>query len=160
MKNHINAIKDKYIIPTETSDQAIMFIPAEAIFAELTSYHEDIMEYAQKHQVWIASPTTLLSTLTMIQTIVKNMERDEQTSIILEELRKLGEEFKRYDERWDKLNRAIVSVSKQADLVDKTSKKISQKFSNIKDAKFDLIEEDQDEVIEIDEVQEDLEDES
>lgn len=160
VKNHINAIKDKYIIPTETSDQAIMFIPAEAIFAELTSYHEDIMDYAQKHQVWIASPTTLLSTLTMIQTIVKNMERDEQTSIILEELRKLGEEFKRYDERWDKLNRAIVSVSKQADLVDKTSKKISQKFSNIKDAKFDLIEEDQDEVIEIEEDQEDLEDES
>ena len=143
VKNHINAIKDKYIIPTETSDQAIMFIPAEAIFAELTSYHEDIMDYAQKHQVWIASPTTLLSTLTMIQTIVKNMERDEQTSIILEELRKLGEEFKRYDERWDKLNRAIVSVSKHADLVDKTSKKISKKFSNIKDAKFDLIEDDQ-----------------
>jgi DNA recombination protein RmuC len=160
VKNHINAIKDKYIIPTETSDQAIMFIPAEAIFAELTSYHEDIMDYAQKHQVWIASPTTLLSTLTMIQTIVKNMERDEQTSIILEELRKLGEEFKRYDERWDKLNRAIVSVSKQADLVDKTSKKISQKFSNIKDAKFDLIEEDQEEVNEIEEDQVDLEDES
>jgi DNA recombination protein RmuC len=158
VKTHINAIKDKYIIPTETSDQAIMFIPAEAIFAELTSYHEDIMDYAQKHQVWIASPTTLLSTLTMIQTIVKNMERDEQTSIILEELRKLGEEFKRYDERWDKLNRAIVSVSKQADLVDKTSKKISQKFSNIKDAKFDLIEEDQEEVNEIEEDQEDLED--
>ena len=141
VKNHINAIKDKYIILAETSDQAIMFIPAEAIFAELTSYHEDIMDYAQKHQVWIASPTTLLSTLTMIQTIVKNMERDKQTSIILEELRKLGEEFKRYDDRWDKLNRAIVSVSKQADLVDKTSKKISQKFSNIKDAKFDLIDE-------------------
>lgn len=149
VKNHINAIKDKYIIPTETSDQAIMFIPAEAIFAELTSYHEDIMDYAQKHQVWIASPTTLLSTLTMIQTIVKNMERDEQTSIILEELRKLGEEFKRYDERWEKLNRAIISVSKQADLVDKTSKKISQKFSNIKDAKFDLIEEDNEDVDEI-----------
>ena len=150
VKNHINAIKDKYIIPTETSDQAIMFIPAEAIFAELTSYHEDIMDYAQKHQVWIASPTTLLSTLTMIQTIVKNMERDEQTSVILDELRKLGEEFKRYDERWDKLNRAILSVSKQADLVDKTGKKISKKFTNIKDAKFDQIEDDQEDIIEID----------
>jgi len=157
VKNHINAIKDKYIIPAETSEQAIMFIPAEAIFAELTSYHEDIMDYAQKHQVWIASPTTLLSTLTMIQTIVKNMERDEQTSIILEELRKLGEEFKRYDERWEKLNRAIVSVSKQADLVDKTSKKISKKFSSIKDAKFDLIEDDQDE---IDYIETELEEES
>jgi DNA recombination protein RmuC len=140
VKNHVNAIKDKYIIPVETADQAIMFIPAEAIFAELTSYHEDIMDYAQKNQVWIASPTTLLSTLTMIQTIVKNMERDEQTSIILDELRKLGEEFKRYDERWDKLNRAIISVSKQAESVDKTGKKISKKFSHIKDAKFDEIE--------------------
>lgn len=152
VKIHINAIKDKYIIPIDTADQAIMFIPAEAIFAELTSYHEDIMDYAQKNQVWIASPTTLLSTLTMIQTIVKNMERDEQTSIILDELRKLGEEFKRYDERWDKLNKAIVSVSKHADLVDKTGKKISKKFSHIKDAKFDVIEEDteDDEMIEID----------
>ncbi|AUD66090.1 hypothetical protein BK011_10470 [Tenericutes bacterium MZ-XQ] len=159
VKNHINAIKDKYIIPTETSDQAIMFIPAEAIFAELTSYHEDIMDYAQKHQVWIASPTTLLSTLTMIQTIVKNMERDEQTSIILEELRKLGEEFKRYDERWEKLNRAIISVSKQADLVDKTSKKISQKFSNIKDAKFDLIEEDNEDADEIETILDESEEE-
>ena len=63
LKIHINAIKDKYIIPIDTADQAIMFIPAEAIFAELTSYHEDIMDYAQKNQVWIASPTTLLSTL-------------------------------------------------------------------------------------------------
>jgi len=152
VKIHINAIKDKYIIPIDTADQAIMFIPAEAIFAELTSYHEDIMDYAQKNQVWIASPTTLLSTLTMIQTIVKNMERDEQTSIILDELRKLGEEFKRYDERWDKLNKAIVSVSKHADLVDKTGKKISKKFSHIKDAKFDEIEEDieDDEMIEFD----------
>jgi DNA recombination protein RmuC len=146
VKIHVNAIKDKYIIPLETAEQAVMFIPAEAIFAELTSYHEDIMEYAQKNQVWIVSPTTLLSTLTMIQTIVKNMERDKQTSIILDELRKLGEEFRRYDERWDKLNRAITSVSKQADLVSKTGQKISKKFIHIADAKFDLIEtEDEDE---------------
>lgn len=139
VKNHVNAIKDKYITPLETSDQAIMFIPAEAIFAELTSYHEDVMEYAQKNQIWIVSPTTLLSTLTMIQTIVKNMERDTQTSIILDELRSLGEEFKRYDDRWDKLNKAIISVSKSADLVSITGQKISKKFAYISDAKFDQI---------------------
>ena len=132
-----------------------MFIPAEAIFAELTAYHQDIMEYAQKHQVWIVSPTTLLSTLTMIQTIVKNMERDEQTDIILDELRKLGEEFRRYDQRWDKLNRAILSVSKNAELVNKTGQKISKKFIHISDAKFDLIESgdiDDEEEIEIEEI--------
>lgn len=157
VKYHINAIKDKYIILGETSEQAVMFIPAEAIFAELTAHHEDIMEYAQKHQVWIVSPTTLLSTLTMIQTIVKNMERDEQTDIILNELRKLGEEFKRYDQRWDKLNRAITSVSKHAELVNKTGQKISKKFIHISDAKFDLIEtdeQDDDLDIEIEEIEE------
>ncbi len=157
VKYHINAIKDKYIILGETAEQAVMFIPAEAIFAELTAYHQDIMEYAQKHQVWIVSPTTLLSTLTMIQTIVKNMERDEQTDIILNELRKLGEEFRRYDQRWDKLNRAILSVSKNAELVNKTGQKISKKFIHISDAKFDLIESDEaddEEEFEIEEIDE------
>ncbi|MBP3906917.1 MAG: DNA recombination protein RmuC, partial [Peptostreptococcaceae bacterium] len=67
VKKHIDAISDKYIIPGKTSDQAIMFLPAEAIFAEINAYHEDIIEYAYKKRVWITSPTTLMSTLTTIE---------------------------------------------------------------------------------------------
>ena len=66
MKKHIDAISSKYIIPGVTSDQAILFLPAEAIFAELNAYHEEIIEYAYKKRVWITSPTTLISTLTTI----------------------------------------------------------------------------------------------
>ena len=55
MKKHIDAISSKYIIPGVTSDQAILFLPAEAIFAELNAYHEEIIEYAYKKRVWITS---------------------------------------------------------------------------------------------------------
>ena len=73
MKKHIDTIAEKYIINEVTSNQAILFLPAEAIFAELNAYHSDIIEYAYKKRVWITSPTTLISTLTTIQVIMKNM---------------------------------------------------------------------------------------
>ena len=63
VKKHIDAIADKYIIEGVTSNQAIMFLPAEAIFAEMNAYHQDLIDYAYKRRVFIASPTTLLSDL-------------------------------------------------------------------------------------------------
>jgi len=140
VKKHIDAIASKYIIEDETSEQAFMFIPAEAIFAEITAYHDDVILYAQKKKVWIVSPTTLISTLTTILTIVKNIERDKQTSVILDELKKLGIEFKRYASRWDALNKSIDKLSKEAKDVSISSGKISKKFEYIEDAKFDELE--------------------
>ena len=131
MKKHIDAISSKYIIPEETADQAILFLPAEAIFAELNAYFQDIIEYAYKKRVWITSPTTLISTLTVIQMIIKNMERDKYTSIIHDELNKLGLEFSRYKERWDKLSRSIQAVNKDVENVSITTDKISKKFESI-----------------------------
>ena len=131
MKKHIDAISSKYIIPGETAEQAILFLPAEAIFAEVNAYHQDIINYAYKKRVWITSPTTLISTLTVIQTIIKNMERDKYTSIIHEELNKLGLEFARYKERWDKLARSIQTVNKDVESVSITADKITKKFEVI-----------------------------
>ncbi|MBN2299707.1 MAG: DNA recombination protein RmuC [Acholeplasmataceae bacterium] len=153
VKKHINDISSKYIILNETADQAFMFVPAEAIFAEITAYHEDLIEYAMKNKVWMASPTTLISTLSMIQMVVKNIQRDEQAKVIIQELIKLGDEFRRYSERWDKLKKSIESVSKTAEQVHITSTKINSKFKHISEAKFEEIDEgeledDQDETIE------------
>lgn len=144
VKKHIDAISSKYIIPTITSDQAIMFLPAEAIFAEIHAYHQDIIDYANKKRVWITSPTTLMSTLTVVQMIVKNMERDKYASIIQDELTKLGIEFERYRLRWDKLSKSIETVTKDVDNVHKTTEKISKRFDSINKADFDkfLIEDD------------------
>lgn len=131
MKKHIDAISSKYIIPGETTDQAILFLPAEAIFAEVNAYHPDLINYAYKKHVWITSPTTLISTLTVIEMILKNIERDKYTSIIHDELNKLGIEFSRYKERWDKLARSIQTVNKDVESISVTSDKITKKFENI-----------------------------
>ena len=117
-----------------------MFLPAEAIFAEINAYHQDIVDYAYQKRVFIASPTTLLSTLTVIQMIIKNMERDKYTSIIHEELNKLGLEFARYKERWDKLSRSIQSVNKEVENVSITTDKITKKFDAINKVELSTIE--------------------
>ena len=131
VKKHIDAISSKYIIPGITSSQAIMFLPAEAIFAELNAYHTDLIEYANRKRVWITSPTTLMSTLTVIQVILKNLERDKYSSIIHEELNKLGIEFSRYKERWDKLTRSIETVNKDIENINITADKITKRFDSI-----------------------------
>ena len=139
VKRHIDKISKKYIIPGVTSDQAIMFLPAEAIFAEINAYHSDLIDYANKKRVWITSPTTLMSTLTVIQVVLKNMERDKYTSIIHEELNKLGIEFSRYRERWDKLSRSIETVNKDVESIHITTDKISKKFESISSVSLDDI---------------------
>ena len=116
-----------------------MFLPAEAIFAEINAYHSDIIDYAYKKRVWITSPTTLISTLTVIQMIIKNMERDKYASIIHDELNKLGIEFNRYKERWDKLARSIQTVNKDVENVSITTDKISRKFDVISGVEMDKI---------------------
>ena len=131
VKKHIDAISEKYIIPGETSNQAIMFLPAEALFSEINAYHSDLVEYAHRKNVWITSPTTLISTFTVIQVLLKNMERDKYTSIIHEELNKLGLEFSRYKERWDKLSRSIETVNKDVENIHITTDKISKRFESI-----------------------------
>ena len=137
VKKHIDAISSKYIIPGVTSNQAIMFLPAEAIFAEINAYHNDLVEYAYKRNVWLTSPTTLISSLTTIQVLLKNMERDKYAKVVHEELTKLGIEFSRYKERWDKLSRSIETVSKDVDALNITSDKITKKFESISDVKLD-----------------------
>ena len=137
VKKHIDAISTKYIIPGVTSNQAIMFLPAEAIFAEINAYHNDLVEYAYKRNVWLTSPTTLISSLTTIQVLLKNMERDKYAKVVHEELTKLGIEFSRYKERWDKLSRSIETVNKDVENLNITSDKITKKFESISDVKLD-----------------------
>ncbi|MDY6071495.1 MAG: DNA recombination protein RmuC [Bacilli bacterium] len=137
VKKHIDAIASKYIIPGETSDQAIMFLPAEAIFAEINAYHTSLIKYAASKKVWITSPTTLMSLLTIIEAVLKGLERDKYTSIIHEELNKLGVEFGRYKERWDKLSRTIQTVNNDVENIHKTTEKITKRFDSINNVKLE-----------------------
>ena len=139
VKKHIDAIASKYIIDGITSDEAIMFLPAEAVFAELNAYHPELLKYAYERKVWICGPTTIMSTLSTISMILKNIERDKYTKVIHEELNKLGVEFKRYKERWDKLSKSIDSVSSEVKDIHTTTDKISKKFESINSVNIDAL---------------------
>ena len=139
VKKHINAIAEKYIIPGETGGEAIMFLPAEALFAEINAYHPELINYAYNKKVWITGPTTLISTLSIISMILKNMERDKYAKVIHEELDKLGVEFSRYKERWDKLSRSVKTVNQSLDELHTTTEKITKRFQSIKNVEVDKL---------------------
>ena len=140
VKKHIDAIASKYIIPGETAEEAIMFLPAEAIFAEINAYHPDLLTYSYNKRVWITSPTTLMSTLTIIQVVLKNMERDKYAQVIHVELNKLSREFMKYRERWDKLSRSIDTVTKDIKEINITTEKITKRFDSINSVDVGLLE--------------------
>src|SRR5690349_2532203 len=63
VKKHVDDVAKKYIVPNETSDGAVMFVPAEAVFAEIHAYHSEVVDHANSKRVWIVSPTTLMAVL-------------------------------------------------------------------------------------------------
>jgi DNA recombination protein RmuC len=136
IKKHINDIAGKYIIPGETSDGAMMFIPAEAIFAEIHGHHPDLVQLAQKSKVWIASPTTLMAILTTARAVIKDDATRQQVHIIQEHLGHLGKDFNRFQERMTKLAKHIEQAHKDVDDVHTSARKISSRFEKIE--KVDL----------------------
>ncbi len=140
VKKHINAIAEKYIIPGETTEEAIMFLPAEAVFAEINAYHAELLNYAYNKKVWITGPTTLISTLSIISMVIKNMERDKYTKVIHEELNKLSVEFTRYKDRWDKLSKNVKMVNQNIEDLHITSEKIQKRFASINGVELDKLE--------------------
>jgi DNA recombination protein RmuC len=138
IKKHIDDISEKYIIPNETSDGAVMFTPAEAVFAEIHAYHADLIEYAMKRRVWIASPTTLMAMLNTARAVLKDVETRQQIHIIKAELGNLGKDFARFDERMRKLADHIRQAGKDVDEVHTSSRKITQRFAQIEAVELDL----------------------
>jgi DNA recombination protein RmuC len=114
IKKHIDDISFKYLIKNETSDGAVMFVPAEAVFAEIHAYHSDLVEYAMNKHVWIVSPTTLMAVLNTARAVMKDVQMREQVHIIQSELGKLSVDFKRFDERMKRPDRWKSPVGKSA----------------------------------------------
>ncbi|HZV61071.1 MAG TPA: DNA recombination protein RmuC, partial [Methylophilaceae bacterium] len=131
IKKHVDDIASKYIIPNVTSDGAVMFVPAEAVFAEIHAYHPDIVDYAMSKRVWVVSPTTLMAVLNTARAVLKDVETRKQVHIIKDELGKLGKEFSRFDVRMKKLADHIRQAHEDALDVQTTSQKISRRFAQI-----------------------------
>jgi len=138
VKRHVDDIAGKYILPPETCEGAVMFVPAEAVFAEIHAYHADIVDYAMQKQVWIVSPTTLMAVLNTARAVLKDIETREQVHVIKHELARLGKDFVRFDERMKKLADHIRQANQDVEEVHVSSRKISQRFARIDAVELDI----------------------
>jgi DNA recombination protein RmuC len=137
VRKHVDDIAGKYIIPGETSDGAVMFVPAEAVFAEIHAYHADVVDYAMQQRVWIVSPTTMMAVVNTARAVLKDVETRRQVHIIKSELSRLGTEFGRFDQRMKRLADHIRQAHQDAEDVRITSDKISRRFSQIERVELD-----------------------
>jgi DNA recombination protein RmuC len=137
VKKHIEDIAGKYIVPGETSDGAVMFVPAEAVFAEIHAYHAELVDHANARRVWIVSPTTLMAVLNTARAVLKDVETRKQVHVIKEALSHLGQDFSRFEERMKKLADHVRQAHQDAEEVQVSSRKILQQFHKIESAELD-----------------------
>ncbi len=137
VKKHVDAIASKYLIPGVTSDGAVMFVPAEAVFAEIHAYHPEVVVYAQQRRVWIVSPTTLMAVLNTARAVLKDVETRRQIHVIKDALGKLSKDFVRFEERMQKLATHIDQANRDVQDVHTSSRKITAHFQKIEAAQLD-----------------------
>jgi len=131
IKKHVNDISDKYLIEKETADGAIMFIPAEAIFAEIHAHQSDLVDYANKKRVWLASPTTLMAILTTSRSVLKDEATRKQVHVIQAHLSHLSQDFGRFKSRFANLAKHIDQAASDVKQIHTSADKISSRFDKI-----------------------------
>ena len=124
---HINSISEKYIVEGETADGAIMFLPSEAIYAELHANFSDIIHEGFSKRVWIVSPTTCMATLNTIRGILKDATLKENSSKIRENLNLLFKDVSRLGNRIDNLDKHFNLASKDLEEVKVSAQKVTNR---------------------------------
>ena len=127
---HIKDIADKYIIAGETAESALMFLPAESIYAELYTNFTDV---SYRSKVWIVSPTTLMATLNTVRAVLKDATMREQAGVIQKEVGTLIEDISRLDERIDSLSKHFEMAAKDIGDIRISSGKIARRIDKIED---------------------------
>jgi DNA recombination protein RmuC len=134
---HIQNISQKYIIRGETADGAMMFIPAEAVFAEIQAHHMDLVQEAHQQRVWMVSPTTFMAILNTARAVIKDEATREQVHIIQAHLGELAKDFMRFQDRMDKLSTHINQAKDDVDKVHVSATKITKRFEKIESVELD-----------------------
>ena len=152
IRKHIKDIAEKYIISGETSDGAVMFIPAEAVFSEIHAHYYELVEEAQRARVWLVSPTTLMAVLTTARAVLKDSATRKQVHLIQDHLVALSKDFDRFQTRMNNLAKHISQANKDVADVNTSARKISSRFEKIE--KVELLDEDGHKLLSQDEIKE------
>ena len=133
---HVKDIAVKYIIPGETADSAMMFLPSEAVYAELHANYRNVVEESFRRRVWIVSPTTLMATLNTVRAVLKDARMREQAGVIQAEVVKLLNDVGRLDQRVDRLQNHFDLAVKDMREIRISTDKIIKKGEKIEDLHF------------------------
>ena len=137
IKHHIRSIAEKYILPPETAQGAILFIPAEAVFSEIHAHYPQVVAEAQKKQVWLASPSTMMAILTTASAVLKDAATKQQIHLIQKHLNALAQDFQRFRQRMTNLARHINLAHDDIKTVHTSAEKITAHFEKIENVEID-----------------------
>ena len=141
VKKHISDIAAKYIIDGETADGALMFLPSEAVYAELHANFPDLVREGFDKRVWIVSPTTCMATLNTMRAILKDARMREQTGAIRKELAMLVTDVDRLGTRVGNLDRHFVQASKDIEDIKISAEKAGKRAHRLDNFDFEALEE-------------------
>ena len=153
VRKHIKDISEKYIIEGETADGAILFLPSEAVYAELHANFSDLVREGFSARVWIVSPTTCMATLNTMRAILKDARMREQAGAIRNELTLLYHDVDRLGVRVESLDRHFNQAAKDISDIKISADKAGRRAKRLDNFDFEEISnETSEKVIKLDEV--------
>jgi DNA recombination protein RmuC len=136
---HIADIARKYLIKGETQDIAFMFVPSESIFAEIHENFESVVQKAHKARVVIVSPSLLMLSIQVIQSVLKDQRMREQAHLIQGEVIRLMEDLGRLDERVQKLQTHFTQTQKDVEQIATSTAKVMKRGARIEEMEFETL---------------------
>ncbi len=137
---HVADIAERYVAIEGTADSALMFLPSEAVYAELHANFRDVVEKSFAAKVWIVSPTTMMATLNTVRAILRDVRMREQAGLIQKEVAVLMEDIRRLDKRVDNLQNHFNQASRDIDDIVISSKKVTSRAGKIEELELDKVE--------------------
>ena len=137
LRQHIRAIAEKYILEGETADGALMFLPSEAVYAELHSNFPDLVREGFAARVWIVSPTTCMATLNTMRAVLKDARMREQAGAIRRELSLLYADVERLGARVENLDRHFGQAAKDIEEIKISSDKATKRARRLDNFDFE-----------------------
>ena len=133
---HVKDIAEKYVVPGETGDWAVMFLPSEAIFAELHANFSNLVEESHRRRVGIVSPTTLMGTLNTVQVILKDARMKEQAGLIQKQVELMLNDVRLMDERVGKLKTHFRQAGEDIEGIETSSRRVADRGQKIADVQL------------------------
>jgi len=137
VRTHLRAIAEKYIIEGETADGALMFLPSEAVYAELHSNFPEIVREGFALKVWIVSPTTCMATLNTMRAVLKDARMREQAGAIRKELALLYSDVERLGTRVESLDRHFGQAAKDIEDIKISTDKATKRARRLDNFDFE-----------------------